>query len=142
MEPPGSTYQPVLYRLPEAARLLSISPPTLKQWIYNGRILSIRTPGGHHRIPASEIERLGRGPHRVVDLRTEDDRVEFDLRNRFVGLVTGIRIGESKAEISIAIGQQKLMATLTASACRALGLERGMRIYGLVKPSDITIVRA
>ena len=37
----------------DAAVQLRISVPTIKQWIYRGKIRSIRTPGGHHRIPAS-----------------------------------------------------------------------------------------
>ncbi|MFM8395794.1 MAG: excisionase family DNA-binding protein, partial [Acidobacteriota bacterium] len=46
------------YRIREAAERLSISYQTLKLWIYQGRIQSVKTAGGHHRIPASEIARL------------------------------------------------------------------------------------
>ena len=35
----------------DAARLAGVSYPTLKQWIYKKKIKSIKTPGGHHRIP-------------------------------------------------------------------------------------------
>ena len=42
----------------DAARLMSVSYPTLKQWIYNGKVHSVKTPGGHHRIPRTEIERF------------------------------------------------------------------------------------
>jgi excisionase family DNA binding protein len=35
----------------EAAVELRISFPTIKQWIYKKKIRSIRTVGGHHRIP-------------------------------------------------------------------------------------------
>ena len=42
----------------EAAKTLGVSYPTIKQWIYRKRIRSVRTPGGHHRIPRSEITRL------------------------------------------------------------------------------------
>ena len=42
----------------EAANILGISYPTLKQWIYHGKIKSMKTPGGHHRVPESEIDRL------------------------------------------------------------------------------------
>ena len=44
----------------EAAKALGVSYPTIKQWIYRKRIRSVRTPGGHHRIPRSEIARLRR----------------------------------------------------------------------------------
>src|SRR5215467_81751 len=42
----------------EAANILAISYPTLKQWIYQGKIKTAKTPGGHHRVPESEIDRL------------------------------------------------------------------------------------
>ena len=47
-----------LLRLHEAAKLVGVSYPTLKQWIYNSKIKSVKTAGGHHRIPRSEVERL------------------------------------------------------------------------------------
>ena len=46
-----------LLKLRDAARMLNISYPTLKQWIYRGKLRSIKTPGGHHRIAQSEIVR-------------------------------------------------------------------------------------
>lgn len=47
-----------LLHLTPAAQELGISRSTLKRWIHNGQIKSIKTMGGHHRIPRSEIERL------------------------------------------------------------------------------------
>jgi excisionase family DNA binding protein len=32
----------------EAAKLVSVSYPTMKQWIYSGKSAPIKTPGGHH----------------------------------------------------------------------------------------------
>src|SRR5512135_3648692 len=50
--------QEPLAKLREAALELGVSFPTIKQWIYHGKIKSVRTAGGHHRIPQSEIDRL------------------------------------------------------------------------------------
>jgi excisionase family DNA binding protein len=47
-----------LLKRQDAARMINVSYPTLKQWIYQGRIRSVKTPGGHHRIPLSEVEWL------------------------------------------------------------------------------------
>ena len=41
----------------QAAARLGVGYSTLKQWIYKGKIRSIRTPGGHHRIPESELDK-------------------------------------------------------------------------------------
>lgn len=35
----------------EAAQVLGISYPTLKQWIYKKKVRTVQTVGGHHRIP-------------------------------------------------------------------------------------------
>ena len=42
----------------EAALRLGISYPAIKQWIYRGKLRAIKTPGGHYRIPESELDAL------------------------------------------------------------------------------------
>jgi excisionase family DNA binding protein len=42
----------------EAANILGISYPTLKQWIYKKKLRTVKTAGGHHRIPESELDRF------------------------------------------------------------------------------------
>ena len=42
----------------EAAKALQLSVPTIKRYIYEGQLQSAKLPGGQHRIPNSEIERL------------------------------------------------------------------------------------
>lgn len=45
----------------EAAQVLNVTPMTLRTWHYKGLLRAVRLPGGHFRIPESEIERLKRG---------------------------------------------------------------------------------
>lgn len=42
----------------QAAEALGLSVPTVKRYIYEGRIRSAKLPGGQHRIPRSEVQRL------------------------------------------------------------------------------------
>ena len=42
----------------DAAQVLGISYPTLKQWIYKGKIRTAKTAGGHHRVPEREIDKF------------------------------------------------------------------------------------
>jgi len=42
----------------EAAQALGISVPTVKRYIYDDKLRSVKLPGGQHRIPRSEIDRL------------------------------------------------------------------------------------
>ncbi len=47
-----------LLSLSEAAEALNVSEMTVKRYIYAGRLKSYKLPGGRHRIPRSEIQRL------------------------------------------------------------------------------------
>ena len=67
-------------RVREAARVLGVSPDTIKRWIYQGKIKSIKTPGGHHRIPTVEIDRLLHARKTGIRiLVTEDNDESRDL---------------------------------------------------------------
>jgi molybdopterin-binding protein len=131
-----------LYRVPEAARQLSISAPTLKLWIRRGTIRSLKTPGGHHRIPQGEIDRLAgrRRPSRADVLRAKPLEA-ISGRNKLLGVVSGIKMGGLLAQVTIAIGDQFLTAIITRDSCRALGLKVGMSAYGLIKATEVMVIR-
>ena len=132
-----------LYRVPEAARQLSISAPTLKLWIRSGKVHSIKTPGGHHRIPQGEIDRLAgfRRPPVGKTLRARSLEA-ISGRNKLLGKVSGIKLGDLLAQVTIAIGDQSLTAIITRDACRALGLKVGTAAYGLIKATEVMVIRA
>jgi excisionase family DNA binding protein/putative nucleotidyltransferase with HDIG domain len=43
----------------EAAIVLNVTPQTIKNYIYSGRLKSVKTPGGQHRIRRSDLNSLG-----------------------------------------------------------------------------------
>ena len=45
----------------EVAALFRVSSRTVTAWANAGRLRSVRTPGGHHRFPASAVEAALRG---------------------------------------------------------------------------------
>jgi small redox-active disulfide protein 2 len=64
----------------EAAAALQLSVPTIKRYLYEGKLRSTKLPGGQHRIPESEIDRLlspdtAATPHHAADEASVDDRV-------------------------------------------------------------------
>ncbi len=140
---PRTTSSAALYRVPEAARLLSISPPTLKHWISRGRIRSVRTPGGHHRIPQSEIQRLSGVATEAERMAPESEALAaISGRNKLLGTISRVRYGGLLAEVTITIGDQSLTSIITSGSCRSLGLKAGMRAYGLIKATEVMIIRA
>src|SRR5580704_3940924 len=110
----------------EAAKALGVSYPTLKQWIYKKKIRTIKTAGGHHRIPESELDKFlfkkgARGP---VPRRREGFR-HISGRNQLVGRVTQIKTDGLMAQIALSIGGQTITAIITADALREMRLKVG-----------------
>ena len=133
----------ILLKLPEAAKLLSISYPTIKQWIYKGQIRSVQMPGGHHRIPQSEIDRLlqlkpakGRRARPPAVLNT------ISGRNKLLGVVESVRHDGLLAEVKINVSGQIVTAIITSESCKQLALKRGVKAYALIKSTEVMIVTA
>jgi len=130
-----------LLKLREAALELRISFPTIKQWIYKRKILSVRTAGGHHRIPQSEVDRLLfriRGKTRAE--RTDAIR-RVSGRNQLVGRIDEVRISGLMAEVKISIGDQQITSIITASSAREMNLKTGQTAAALIKATEVMILR-
>jgi len=125
----------------EAALELRVSFPTIKQWIYKRKIRSIRTAGGHHRIPRSEIDRLlfrTRGktaPERSLVTR------RVSGRNQLVGRIESVQISGLMAEVKLSIGDQRITSIITASSAREMKLKRGQTAAALIKATEVMILR-
>jgi molybdopterin-binding protein len=149
-----------LLRLPEAARQLGVSYPTLKQWIYQKKIHSVQTPGGHHRIPRLELDRLffqkgtrPRGPAARTRPKPKMRRpaetpqvagLEHIIsgRNQLVGRITSVEIVGLLAKVTLDVGGQKITSIITRDACRDLGLRVGESAAALIKSTEVMIIRA
>jgi hypothetical protein len=86
----------------EAAKLLGVSFITVKRWIYAGKIKAIKTPGGHYRIPDSEIQRwLGAKRLSPEWVRKEIAKILRKHGIRRAGIFGSLARGESKPESDI-----------------------------------------
>jgi molybdopterin-binding protein len=132
-----------LYPLRDACKVLGVSYPALKQWIYKGKIKTVKTPGGHHRIPETEIDRLLPAvPQRgTVQTRRESFRT-ISGRNQLVGRVVELKIEGLMAQVTLSIAGQRLTAIITADAVREMRLEKGQIAAALVKSTDVMVMRA
>src|SRR6266478_8914091 len=109
-----------LLKLRDAALQLGISFPTIKQWIYKRKIRSIRTAGGHHRIPQSEVDRfLFRTRAKTAPERTLTMR-RLSGRNQLVGRIESVRVSGLMAEVVISIGEQHITSIITARSAREM----------------------
>jgi molybdopterin-binding protein len=125
----------------EAALELRISFPTIKQWIYKKKIRSIRSAGGHHRIPQSEIDRMlfrTRGktaPERTLGMR------RLSGRNQLVGRIKSVQISGLMAEVVLSIGEQQITSIITARSAREMSLKAGQTAAALIKATEVMILR-
>jgi molybdopterin-binding protein len=135
--------QKKVYALRDACKVLGVSYPALKQWIYKGKVKTVKTPGGHHRIPETEIDRLLPAvPQRgTVQTRRESFRT-ISGRNQLVGRVVELKLEGLMAQVTLSIAGQRLTAIITADAVREMRLEKGQIATALVKSTDVMVMRA
>lgn len=130
-----------LYTPRDAAQVLGISYSSLKQWIYQGKLKSIQTAGGHHRIPEAEVDRLlpriaSSGP---FEKRRRTFR-RISGRNQLIGRITDIKISGLMAQVTLSIGQQHITSIITADAVRELRLKKGQTAAALIKSTEVMII--
>ncbi|MBB5065839.1 helix-turn-helix transcriptional regulator [Granulicella mallensis] len=125
----------------EAARLLGISYPTIKQWILAGKLKTNPTPGGHHRIPESALKPFVAKDKAKPPAESRERYRRVSGRNQISGKIVSIRIEGLLAEVIIGTGDTHLTAIITASAVRELGLKKGDAAAALIKSTDVMIER-
>jgi len=126
----------------DAAQVLGISYPTLKQWIYKKQIRTVKTAGGHHRIPEKEVDRfLYRATEgkEVVERRTNFRRIS--ARNQLIGRVTDIKVSGLIAQVTVSLGGQRITSIITADAVGEMRLKKGQTVAAVVKSTEVMIVR-
>ncbi|HUZ03972.1 MAG TPA: helix-turn-helix transcriptional regulator [Acidobacteriaceae bacterium] len=131
---------PDLYTPRQAAQQLGISYPTIKQWIYHGKLKAVKTPGGHYRIHEREIQILTQ-PTMQPSSSVKTMSSSVSGRNQLIGRIVQVRYEGLLAQVKLAIGDQTMTSIITADAARALKLSVGQKAAALIKSTEVMIVR-
>ena len=130
-----------------AAERMGIGYSTLKQWIFQGKIRTTQTAGGHHRMSEAEVDRLlarktpsAQDPSRVTK-RPMGLIVALSGRNRLRGFVEEVRIDGLLGQVRLRIGDQTLTAVITTDALNELKLRRGDDALAIIKSTEVMIAR-
>ena len=128
------------FRIGEAARLLGVSPDTVRRWADAGRLATCRTTGGHRTIAGPDLARLSQ------DLAAEAASKQADgpalsARNRFTGLVTRVVRDGVIAQVEIQAGPHRVVSLLSAEAVDELSLEPGVLAVAVVKATNVVVER-
>jgi molybdopterin-binding protein len=126
----------------DAAKILGISYPTLKQWIYKKKLRTVKTAGGHHRIPESELDKFLhlQSQRSSIESRRPNFR-QISGRNQLAGRITEIKMDGLIAQVTLSIGGQKITSIITADAVREMRLKVGDKAAALIKSTEVMIVR-
>ncbi len=154
---------PGLLTVRAAAERLGVGYSTLKQWIYDGAVRTVRTRGGHHRLTELEVLRLllsGAGPAGASlspRLRRSSASsasrpsapsasrpsafIGVSGRNQLRGIVEEVRGDGLLAQVRLRIGDQRLTAIITQDAVAELKLKRGDEAVAVIKSTEVMIGR-
>ena len=129
-----------------AAERMGIGYSTLKQWIFQGKVRTTTTAGGHHRLAEAEVDRLlaRQAPDKPPSRRIRNGHaviVALSCRNRLHGFIEEVRVDGLLGQVRLRIGDQTLTAVITADALAELKLSRGDDAIALIKSTEVMIAR-
>jgi molybdopterin-binding protein len=117
----------------QAAERLGMSYPALKHWILAGRIRTVKTPGGHHRIPLEALEEF------LPAAAAQPGSARISGRNQLLGTVASVTIDGLLAKVVLSVGNQRVTAIITSDAARELELKPGDQALALIKATEVMI---
>jgi molybdopterin-binding protein len=117
----------------QAAEKLGISYPALKHWILAGRIRTVKTPGGHHRVPAEALDEF------LPPAAAHPGSARISGRNQLVGTVLEVTVDGFLARVVMALGKQRITAITTADAVHELALKPGDQAVALIKATEVMV---
>jgi len=129
-----------------AAERLGVAYSTFKRWVHAGRVRTVRTEGGHHRVSEAELARLIARELPLPGAGHPADHEEIlaglSARNRLHGFIDEVRVDGLLAQVRLRVGDQHLTAVITADAVRALKLRRGDDAIAVIKSTEVMIARS
>ncbi len=125
----------------EAAAMLGISYPTVKQWILAGKLRTVQTPGGHHRIEHAALKPFLSADATRPARESRERYRRVSGRNQLVGHVVEVQVDGLLAKVVIAFGEQQITAIITADAVREMDLKKGDPAAALIKATEVMVER-
>jgi molybdopterin-binding protein len=131
----------VMLKPREAAAALGVSYATVKQWILAGTLKTVKTPGGHHRVPESALQPMLKGKPTEAKAGSRERYRTVSGRNQLVGTITEVKISGLMAKVVLKVGEQSVTSIITADAVREMQLRKGQTAAALMKSTDVMIER-
>lgn len=123
-------------RVGRAAEMLGVSVETVRRWESEGRLSTLRSPGGQRLVPMADLSRL------LAERRQgayDRSIVAGSARNRFPGTVTRIEKDRVAAVVEVQAGPHRIVSLMTAEAVEELGLRVGDEAICVVKATNVVV---
>lgn len=121
--------------------MLGVSYATVKQWILNGKLKTVQTPGGHHRLAATTLKPFLEKDKMKPSVESRQRFRRVSGRNQLAGKIVSLRIEGLLAEVVLTVGDAQVTSIITANAARELQLKKGDTVAALIKSTDVMIER-
>jgi molybdopterin-binding protein len=129
----------------EAAAAIGVSYPAIKQWILAGKLKTIKTPGGHHRISQTALKRYLPASPKPASTTSRERFRQVSGRNQLIGTIIEVKISGLMAKVVLEIGgpphAQRITSIITADAVREMQLRKGQSAAALMKSTEVMITR-
>jgi molybdopterin-binding protein len=122
------------FRISEAADLLGVSADTVRRWADSGRLSATRDDHGHRIVEGADL-----AAHLSAHGRADEGTANSSARNRFTGLVTGIKKDAVMAQVEIQAGPHRVVSLMSREAVDELALDIGDIAVAVVKSTTVIV---
>jgi molybdopterin-binding protein len=123
-------------RIRQAAGFLGVSDDTVRRWIDQGALTATPDASGRKVIDGHQLALFARAQSSTVP---NPLGVVSSARNRFVGLVTDIRVDQVMAQVELQCGPFRVVSLMSSDAVRDLNLELGSVAVAVVKSTTVIV---
>jgi molybdopterin-binding protein len=123
-------------RIKEAASYLGVSDDTVRRWIDQGVIAASTDAAGRKTVDGYAVAMVARDHASVPQ---PPSGVASSARNRFVGLVTDLKVDNVMAQVELQCGPFRIVSLLSSEAVADLGLELGSPAVAVIKSTNVVV---
>ncbi len=123
-------------RIRDAASYLGVSDDTVRRWIDQGVLAARTDQSGRKTVDGYAVALVAR-EHASVP--SPPAGTTSSARNRFVGLVTGLKVDTVMAQVELQCGPHRVVSLMSSEAVADLGLELGSPAVAVIKSTNVVV---
>ncbi|ONM48656.1 TOBE domain-containing protein [Nocardia donostiensis] len=123
-------------RISEAATLLGVSDDTVRRWVDQGRLPSVRLDSGRQGVRGRDLAEFAQAMAAAPEAGAT---VAASARNRMRGIVTRVVKDTVMAQVEMQAGPFRLVSLVSRESVDELGLEVGSVAVASVKSTHVVV---